>query len=47
MASLTTLPGRELRDGAISDPLHLDSRVALVDIFPGQQLTSGDFRDSS
>jgi Flp pilus assembly protein CpaB len=33
----------ELKDGAISDPAALRGRVAVQDIYPGQQLTIADF----
>ena len=40
---VTTLPRDELKDGAISDPASLKGRVAADDIYPGAQLTVGDF----
>lgn len=43
MVALTTLPRREVEDGAISDPLDLRSRVAAMHIFPDHQLTVGNF----
>jgi Flp pilus assembly protein CpaB len=33
------LPKDDLKVGAISDPAYLNGRVAVVDIFPGQQIT--------
>ena len=32
----------DLKVGAISDPAYLNGRVAVADIFPGQQITSAD-----
>lgn len=39
----TTAPKSELKDGAITDPASLRGRVAVDDIYPGQQLTTADF----
>ncbi|HEX5469325.1 MAG TPA: Flp pilus assembly protein CpaB [Gaiellaceae bacterium] len=39
----TTAPKGEVKDGAITDPATLHGRVAVDDIFPGQQLTAADF----
>jgi Flp pilus assembly protein CpaB len=39
----TTAPQGQVKDGAFSDPATLRGRVALDDIYPGQQLTTGDF----
>jgi Flp pilus assembly protein CpaB len=36
------LPKDDLKVGAISDPAYLNGRVAVVDIFPGQQITTAD-----
>jgi len=36
-------PKSQIRDGAITDPASLRGRVAVEDIYPGQQLTVGDF----
>ena len=36
-------PKSELKDGAITDPSVLRGQVAMHDIYPGQQLTTGDF----
>jgi Flp pilus assembly protein CpaB len=36
------LPKNDLKVGAISDPAYLNGRVAVVDIFPGQQITTAD-----
>lgn len=43
----TTLPKREVEEGAIADPQFLTGRAAAVDIFPGQQLTAADFAAST
>jgi len=37
-----TLPKDDLKIGAISDPAYLNGRVAVADIFPGQQITTAD-----
>jgi len=37
-----TLPKDDLKIGAISDPAYLNGRVAVGDIFPGQQITTAD-----
>jgi Flp pilus assembly protein CpaB len=39
----TTAPKGEVKDGALTDPSTLRGRVALEDIYPGQQLTTADF----
>jgi Flp pilus assembly protein CpaB len=39
----TTMRESQLLNGAISDPVSLRGRVAVHDIFPGQQLTTADF----
>jgi len=36
-------PKTQLRDGAITDPSTLRGRIAVADIYPGQQLTVADF----
>ena len=41
-----TLAKDDLKVGAISDPAYLNGRVAVADIFPGQQITSTDFAAS-
>jgi pilus assembly protein CpaB len=33
----------DIKVGAVADPAYLAGRVALVDIFPGQQITSAEF----
>jgi len=42
----TTLPKKEVEEGAIADPQFLTGRAAAIDIFPGQQLTAADFAAS-
>ena len=37
-----TLAKDDLKSGAISDPAYLNGRVAVADIFPGQQITTAD-----
>ena len=39
----TTLPQKDIKVGAISDPAYINGRVAVADIVPGQQLTEADF----
>lgn len=39
----TTTPKAQVKDGAITDPSTLKGRVALNDVYPGQQLTVADF----
>lgn len=39
----TTLPKQEVKAGAIADPAYINGRVAVVDILPGQQITTADF----
>ena len=39
----TTLPQKDIKVGAISDPAYISGRVAVADIVPGQQLTTTDF----
>ena len=43
MYDATTLPKKEVLEGAIADPTFLTGRAAAVDILPGQQLTAIDF----
>jgi Flp pilus assembly protein CpaB len=40
---VTTTPRSELKEGAITDPGLLRGKVAADDIYPGEQLTIGDF----
>ena len=44
---ITTVARDELKTGAISDPALLSGRVTIADIYPGQQLTLGDFSESA
>lgn len=37
----------DLKDGAISDPSGLKGKIATTDIFPGEQLVSGEFVDAT
>lgn len=39
---VASLPKDDLKVGAISDPAFLNGRVAVVDVFPGQQITTAD-----
>jgi Flp pilus assembly protein CpaB len=39
----TTAPRDEVKEGAISDPATLRGRVAVDDVYPGQQLAIADF----
>jgi Flp pilus assembly protein CpaB len=39
----TTAPRDEVKEGAITDPASLRGRVAVEDVYPGQQLTMSDF----
>jgi Flp pilus assembly protein CpaB len=43
MYSPTTLPKKEVEEGAIADPAFLTGRAAAVEILPGAQLTALDF----
>jgi Flp pilus assembly protein CpaB len=43
LLSRTTVPSNHVVVGAISDPSVLRGEVAAVSIYPGQQLTAGDF----
>jgi Flp pilus assembly protein CpaB len=40
---VTSIPQKEVQSGAFTDPGSLTGRVALKDIYPGQQLTDSDF----
>ncbi len=40
---VTSVPKGQLRVGALTDPAALSGRVALTDIYPGQQLTASYF----
>jgi Flp pilus assembly protein CpaB len=39
----TSIPKKQLKTGAFVDPATLTGRVAAIDIYPGQQITSADF----
>ena len=43
----TDAPHDQLQDGAITDPSALRGRLATNDIYPGEQLTTGDFSASA
>jgi Flp pilus assembly protein CpaB len=43
----STAPKGQVKDGALSDPASLRGRVALDDIYPGQQLTTADFSSTT
>jgi Flp pilus assembly protein CpaB len=47
MYSPTTLPKKEVEEGAIADPQFLTGRAAAAEIFPGQQITFADFAAST
>jgi len=40
---VTNIPQKEVQAGAFTNPASLTGRVALKDIYPGQQLTESDF----
>ncbi len=40
---VTSVPRRALKDGAVSDPAALRGRIAVDDVYPGDQLTTADF----
>jgi Flp pilus assembly protein CpaB len=42
-SDVLTLPRDQVKTGAVSDPATLRGRVAVADVFPGQQLTLADF----
>ena len=43
----TTLPKRDVLEGAIADPQYLLGRAAAAEILPGQQITAADFAASA
>jgi hypothetical protein len=43
MFTATMLPGKEVLEGAIADPVFLTGRAVAVDVLPGKQLTAADF----
>jgi Flp pilus assembly protein CpaB len=40
---VSSLPKRDLQLGALADPAALNGRIAVADIYPGQQLTAAGF----
>ena len=40
---LTQVPKKNVKDGAVADPATIKGRIAVDDIYPGQQLTVADF----
>ena len=40
---VASIPRKELQIGALTDPAALNGRIAVADIYPGQQLTAGAF----
>jgi Flp pilus assembly protein CpaB len=44
---VTTIPKGQLKIGAISDPAVLQGTVTAADVYPNQQLTTGDFTTKS
>jgi Flp pilus assembly protein CpaB len=40
---VSSLPASSVKEGALVDPAALSGRVALSDIYPGQQITAADF----
>jgi Flp pilus assembly protein CpaB len=40
---VTSIPKKQVKDGAFVDPATLTGKVAATDIYPGQQLTATDF----
>ena len=47
MYAPTTLPKKEVEEGALADPQFLTGRAAAAEIFPGQQITAADFAAST
>jgi Flp pilus assembly protein CpaB len=47
MYAPTTLPKKEVEEGAIADPTFLTGRAAATQILPGQQITAVDFAAST
>jgi Flp pilus assembly protein CpaB len=47
MYAPTTLPRKEVEEGAIADPTYLTGRAAAVEILPGEQITALDFAAST
>jgi pilus assembly protein CpaB len=44
MYQIVEIPKSDLEDGAITDPADIRGKVLKTDIYPGEQLTSSDFR---
>ena len=42
-SDILTIPRDQVKTGAVSDPAVLQGRVAVADVYPGQQLTVADF----
>src|ERR687891_1203854 len=47
MYAATTLPKKEVEEGALTDPQFLTGRAAAAEILPGQQITALDFAAST
>lgn len=45
--TVTSVPSKQVKTGAILDPATLANRVAVTEISPGQQLTAADFGPAS
>jgi Flp pilus assembly protein CpaB len=43
LTDLLTIPQDQVKNGAVSDPATIKDRVAVADIYPGQQITLADF----
>lgn len=43
LTDLLTIPRDQVKNGAVSDPATIKGRVAVADIYPGQQITLADF----
>jgi Flp pilus assembly protein CpaB len=43
LVTSTSFKGSQVKEGAVTDPAALKGRVAARDIYPGQQVTVGDF----
>jgi Flp pilus assembly protein CpaB len=43
LTDLLTIPRDQVKNGAVSDPVTIKDRVAVADIYPGQQITLADF----
>lgn len=47
LMQVLTIPRDQAKEGAVSDPVLLKGRVAVQDIYPGQQLTLADFTSAT